>query len=284
MINFYIPDFVKFEKVNIALIDLLHQAPKFFYDGVCIQSVYGVFGTTTWNAGKNIYMSANEDQMCRIIEAFNSRGVKIRYTFTNSSLEEKDVFERMGNKMLSLANGGGNEVIVYTDCLEKHIREHYNYQFVSSTTKSITDIKEVNEEMRKYSMTVLDWRKNHDMEFLVAIEHKELAEILLFEYCYKNCPVRAEHYKAVSDAQLIFSEKSMTCTKTKGSFFETIGTEENITVEELYQTLVPMGFCNFKINGRNGHTINLVEAYLYYMVKPEYKNLVRYLLLREIIP
>lgn len=283
MINFYIPDFVKFEKINLALIDLVQQVPELFYDGVHIQSVYGIFGTTAWNAGKNIYMGTNEEEMKRIIEEFNNRNVKIRYVFTNSSLEDRDIYERMGNKMLSLANNGFNEVIVNTKCLEDYIRKNYNYDFVSSTTKCITDINQLNEEMKDYSMTVIDWRKNHDMEFLQSIQNKELAEILLFEYCYKECPVRQQHYKAVSNSQLVFSEKSMSCNKTKSNFFETIGEEENITVEELYQILVPMGFCNFKINGRFGHALNLIESYIYYMVKPEYKDIVRYLLLKEII-
>lgn len=285
MINFYLPDFVKFENLNLFLIDMIQKHPELFYENIHIQSVYGIFGTTCWNGGKNIYMGTTFQEMQRIIQEFNQRRVKIRYTFTNSKLEESDVYERMGNTMLQLGDNGFNEVIVTSPYLEMYIKEKYpSYFLVSSTTKSITDIDQLNQEIENYGMTVIDWRKNHDDDFLQKIQHKEKAEILLYEYCYKECPVRKQHYEATSEAQLKFSEHSMVCTKTKGSFWETIGTEENITVEELYGKLVPMGFSNFKFNGRNGHVLPLVDAYVYYLVKPEYRDIVRYLLLRTVIP
>ena len=36
-----------------------------------------------------------------------------------------------------------------------------------------------------------------------------------------------------------------------------------------------MGFCNFKIEGRVLHSANVIESYVYYMVKPEHRDRVR---------
>lgn len=36
-----------------------------------------------------------------------------------------------------------------------------------------------------------------------------------------------------------------------------------------------MGFSNFKIEGRNTHDFNTIESYIYYLIKPEYKDIVR---------
>ena len=45
--------------------------------------------------------------------------------------------------------------------------------------------------------------------------------------------------------------------------------------ETLLEKYVPMGFRHFKIEGRTLHPLNVIESYVYYMTKPEYKDLVR---------
>jgi hypothetical protein len=37
-----------------------------------------------------------------------------------------------------------------------------------------------------------------------------------------------------------------------------------------------MGFCHFKIEGRTDNIVDVIESYLYYMIKPEWQNFVRY--------
>ena len=49
----------------------------------------------------------------------------------------------------------------------------------------------------------------------------------------------------------------------------------HITPEDIYNKYVPMGFRQFKIEGRTANIFNLMEYYLYYMVKPEYKDKAR---------
>ena len=48
-----------------------------------------------------------------------------------------------------------------------------------------------------------------------------------------------------------------------------------ISIDDIREVYLPMGFTNFKIEGRSlGSAVNL-EFLLYYMVKPEYQLLVR---------
>ena len=49
----------------------------------------------------------------------------------------------------------------------------------------------------------------------------------------------------------------------------------HISPEDIYEKYVPMGFSNFKIEGRSIPDVNVLENYVYYMVRPEYKDEVR---------
>jgi hypothetical protein len=51
-----------------------------------------------------------------------------------------------------------------------------------------------------------------------------------------------------------------------------------ISVEDLYNKYVPAGFNIFKLNGRHTGDKNALDYYLYYMVKPEYQDIVKEIL------
>ena len=66
------------------------------------------------------------------------------------------------------------------------------------------------------------------------------------------------------------------------NFFDSFNRPTVLKVEELYNVYVPMGFNNFKIEGRTYHIFDVLETYIYYLVKPEWQNRVRLKALRVI--
>ena len=56
----------------------------------------------------------------------------------------------------------------------------------------------------------------------------------------------------------------------------------HISPDDIWNKYVPMGFSQFKIEGRSSETLNLLEHYMYYMIKPEYKDIARYTFLRQL--
>ena len=48
-----------------------------------------------------------------------------------------------------------------------------------------------------------------------------------------------------------------------------------IGVDDIKNTYLPMGFSNFKIEGRGLGSVMILEFLLYYMIKPEYQLQVR---------
>ena len=49
----------------------------------------------------------------------------------------------------------------------------------------------------------------------------------------------------------------------------------HISPDAIVEKYVPMGFNQFKIEGRTVPDIALAENYIYYMIKPEYKDTAR---------
>ena len=147
----------------------------------------------------------------------------------------------------------------------------------------MTDNNDIIEESNHYYLTVLDYRKNIDIEFLTSIPNKEKFELLINAYCDPKCLFRSEHYNRLSLIQLNNNTNNIQdieCSKVKHSFFEALNFPTVIKVEDLYTLYKDLGFIHFKIEGRTNHIIDVLESYLYYMVKPEYYNLVRYNVLK----
>ena len=54
-------------------------------------------------------------------------------------------------------------------------------------------------------------------------------------------------------------------------------------IREIREKYEPMGFCHMKLEGRDGDPIHLLENYVQYLVKEEYRDETRYDLLQFFI-
>ena len=59
------------------------------------------------------------------------------------------------------------------------------------------------------------------------------------------------------------------------NLYDTVGFSTHISPQAIFEKYLPMGYNNFNIEGRTIPDMNLLETYVYYMVKPEYQNEVR---------
>lgn len=298
--RFHIPDFWKHGDLNLYLIDLIKQHPEYFFDGVEIASCYGCFAPALWNGGRTVGGTTNRDQIKATIKEFNDRGIPIRYTFTNPTLTEADLKDGFCNDICRLAHNGLNEIIVKAPFLEEYVRRKYpQYPLVSSTVKQIEDFDQLMEEFKKdYKLVVLDYNWNNDFEKLEKIpqELRSRCEILINPYCIPHCPRRKEHYEVLGRCQRKCNEArnapisqvmrnkqedpmaeaaKFNCPNTNFNFYQITSLGNFVTREDVFSRYLDMGFNNFKIEGRVLSTPNVVESYVYYMVKPEYRDKVR---------
>ena len=71
--------------------------------------------------------------MDKIIKTYNAFDVPVRFTWTNSLLEEKHLNDTYCNLIMELANNGRNQVLVNRDVLGDYLRKTYGS--VSDTEK-----------------------------------------------------------------------------------------------------------------------------------------------------
>ncbi len=279
-IYWHLPGFCYFRLLNQVLMNLMKDYPDCFREGYCIGSVYGTFPGAIWNGGRAVFGITGKDDIAAILKVYNSRGIPVRFTWTNSLLEEKHVYDTYCNLIMKLADNGMNQVLVNQPVLEDYIRRNYpDFKLISSTTKRITDVKGLREELDKdYFLVVLDYDLNHNEEVLSAIQDKaDRIEILVNEVCYPGCPKRSEHYRQQSRMQLEYDiNTSFPCpNKTRERKFAECKDRPAFISNEQIQQYADQGFVNYKIVGRGMPMDFVKESYLYYLVKDDARSFIR---------
>lgn len=285
MVNFYLPDFVNNAPAYCLLSDLMAGCPDRFYEGAKISAAYGCFGSCIWAGGRSFLAKNDSKEMVKIIEALNSRGIAVRYTFTNPLLEEKHLNDTFANLCLELANNGKNEVLVNVPVLEQYIRENYpNFKVISSTTKCINTLEGLKAELEKdYYLVVADSMWNNTDE-LFSLEKKDKIELIVNHGCKDDCPLRKAHYIETGRSVLNFTDSEFVCPNLSYRF--TLGDlmkhKNFITVEDVYGRYPQAGFHHMKLDGRHFSHENLLDNLVYYLVKPEFHEWVKNILNKEV--
>lgn len=288
-IKFHLPDFVKHYRLNMLMVQAVKNKPEYFRDGVSIASVYGEFPTSVWNGGRSIGGECETDYMKEVIKRFNNRGIPLRYTFTNMLLTEEHLSDPHCNLCMELGNNGMNEVIVVSPLLEDYIRKNYpKYKITSSTCKQIEDMDMLNAELEKdYNLVVLDYNWNNRFDELEKIKRKDKCELLINACCTPHCQRRKAHYEHIARGHIEYDkykksngkegtiQQPFECDQMYLTIYDINKYPTHISPDDIYEKYAPMGFSNFKIEGRSTNSIKMLETYIYYMVKPEYKDIAR---------
>ena len=284
--NFYLPDFYFNKELNLYLIDLMQLHPEYFYNDICIKAVYGSFPGTIWNGGRQIPMKTiSRIDIDNIIKEFNDRNIGLNFTFTNFLLEENHVYDSYCNLIAELAHNNLNSIIINSPILETHLRQKYpNFNYILSTTKCERNVEAINNCCEKYDLVVPDYRDVVNPAFLASLKYPNKIELLVNAYCNPACKLREKHYYNLSYGQLHFTrihDETLKCPTRFRSFLESLNFPTVLKVEDIYGKYKDMGFTNFKIEGRLTHVVDVIESYVYYLVKPEHKDNVRCLLLKN---
>ena len=279
VVKWHLPGFCAFFYLNQIVINLMKEYPEKFREGYRVGSVYGTFPGAIWNGGRAVFGITCKKDMQRIVDTFNRFGVPVRFTWTNPLLEEKHVYDTYCNLIMSVADNGKNEVLVNSPVLEQYLRENYpDFGFISSTTKRLTRLEEIQAELDKnYKLVVLDYDLNHDEKVLSALESvADRIEILVDEICFPGCQKRKRHYEDEALMQLTYEKGTVfPCPNrtTRPSFAECKKRPSFISNEEI-DGYIERGYTNFKIVGRGLPQDMVLESYLYYLVKEEEREFI----------
>ena len=287
-VYYHLPGLFEFYELYREFLPLFRAHREYFYDWCEIGSIYGAPADCIWGGGRTSFGEQDPGDVLALTQEY---GISARLTFSNSLLRQEHLLDRKCNHLCSMfeeskeaSNGVSNGVIVHSELLLEYVKKHYpGLYLVSSTTKVLTDFEgfldEVNREDFRY--VVPDFRLNKAFDRLNTLseQQKDKVEFLCNECCFIGCRDRKRCYEAVSRKNLGENCPEHHCTAPDGEkgyrFSKAMKNPAFIGINDIKNVYVPMGFSNFKIEGRGLGSALILEFLLYYMTKPEYQLHVR---------
>ena len=297
---YHLPGLFEFYELYCVFLPLFREHREYFYDWCRIGSVYGAPADCLWGGGRTSYGEQDPEAMLALMREY---GISARLTFSNSLLKEEHLKDHRCNALCRLfaenhvtgnddaqkndSTGNGsvrNGIIIYSDLLLHYLQKQYpDLYFVSSTTKVLTDfqdlLQEVNREEFRY--VVPDFRLNKQFEkwHTLTAAQKDKIEFLCNECCWFGCKDRKSCYETVSRKNLGEAVPDYPCASPAAAegyrFSKAMENPGFIGIDDILNVYLPMGFSNFKIEGRGLGSAMLLEFLLYYMTKPQYQLKVR---------
>ena len=284
MAHYHLPGLFEFYELYRVFLPLFYEHRDYFYEWCDIGSVYGAPENCIWGGGRIEEGTQNPKDVLALLKEY---GISGRLTFSNSLLSGKHLSDSRCNaicRMFEESDGPENGVIVHSELLLDYLRRTYpGLYFVSSTTKVLTEfpelLKELNREEFRY--VVPDFRLNKKLKErnTLSSAEKDKVEFLCNECCWFGCKDRKVCYESVSRLNLGERGEEHRCSAPDAEegyvFSKAMKNPGFLSTEEIREEYLPMGFSNFKIEGRGLGSALILEFLLYYMTKPEHQLEVR---------
>lgn len=279
---YHLPGLFEFYEFYREFLPLFREHREYFYDWCDIGSIYGAPADCLWGGGRAGFGDADAVEVLALMREY---GISARLTFSNSLLTEEHLSDKKCNQLCALFEiPRRNGVIIYSDLLADYLKENYpSLYLVSSTTKMLTDFGQLLDEVNRgdFRYVVPDFRlnKSFDKWSTMSQAQKDKVEFLCNECCFFGCKDRKLCYEVVSRKNLGEADTDFRC-RAPGMdegyrFSKAMENPGFIGIEDIKNTYLPMGFSNFKIEGRGLGSALILEFLLYYMTKPEYQLRVR---------
>ena len=239
---YHLPGLFEFYELYEAFLPIYREHREYFYDWCGIGSIYGAPADCIWGGGR---IGSGEHGVQEVMNLMSEYGISARLTFSNSLLRE----------------------------------EHLADEKCNALCKALNDSEGIKREDFQY--VVPDFRLNKVFDKLVKLTDKEKdkVEFLCNECCWFGCYDRKNCYEIVSRQNLGEDCPDHVCVAPDSQsgyrFSKAMENPVFISVGDIRNTYMPMGFSNFKIEGRGLGSALVLEFLLYYMIKPEYQIHVR---------
>lgn len=281
---YHLPGLFEFYELYRIFLPLFREHREYFYDWCEIGSVYGAPADCIWGGGR---VEEGDREPQEVLALMRKYGISARLTFSNSLLGREHLEDRKCNDLCALfaeSTGVGNGVIIHSDLLLDYLKRKYpGFYYVSSTTKVLTDFRQLLEEVKNddFRYVVPDFRLNKAFDKLDTLSgsERDKVEFLCNECCWYGCRDRKRCYEAVSRKNLGENGPDHQCTAPDAEygyrFSKAMANPGFIGTDDIRNRYLPMGFSNFKIEGRGLGSALILEFLLYYMTRPEYQLHVR---------
>lgn len=299
---YHLPGLFEFYELYRLFLPLFREHREYFYDWCEIGSIYGAPSDCLWGGGRTSFGDYDPREVLELMQEY---GISARLTFSNSLLRKEHLLDPKCNALCSLFSGNDafgkrevslksevslqnkemrNGVIIHSDLLLDYLKSNYpGLYYVSSTTKVQTEFQQFVGELERedFLYAVPDFRLNKSFELWKSLSQsrKDKVEFLCNECCYFGCRDRNACYEAVSRKNLGEGCPEHHCTAPDAAcgyrFSKAMKNPGFIGIEDIQRIYLPMGFSNFKLEGRGLGSALVLEFLLYYMTKPEYQIHIR---------
>ena len=282
--HYHLPGLFEFYELYRAFLPVYREHREYFYSWCDIGSVYGSPADCLGGGGRVGFGDNDPSEVHALMQEY---GISSRLTLSNSLIRSEHLKDRKCNSLCGVFNtdqGVQNGVIIHSDLLLDYLKKNFpGFYFVSSTTKVITDFDEFVRETDRddFLFAVPDFRLNRCFDRLskMNVKEKNKVEFLCNECCWFDCADRKICYENVSRKNLGENCPDHICTSPEAGdgymFSKAMKNPGFISVDDIRNIYMPMGFSNFKIEGRGLGSALILEFILYYMTKPEYQLNVR---------
>lgn len=281
--RYHLPGLFEFYDLYKVFLSLWREKRDWFYPWCEIASIYGAPSDCLWGGGRTGSGDADAEMVLELLSEF---GISGRLTFSNSLLKSEHLSDKKCNDLCRKFSRRGkarNGVIVHSDLLCDYIQKNYqDLYLVSSTTKVLTDFSDFEKELKRpeFDFVVPDFRLNKNLGRLAGLswEQKDKVEFLCNECCDFSCKSRKKCYESVSLKNL-GEEANHKCTSADAvggyRFSRAMKNPAFIGLHDILECYLPLGFSNFKIEGRGLGSAVVLEFLLYYLTKSEHQLEVR---------
>ena len=265
--HYHLPGLFEFHELYRVFLPLFCAHREYFYDWCDIGSIYGAPANCIWGGGR---VGCGTQTAGEVLALMRKYGISARLTFSNSLLRKEHLSDPRCNALCRLfAETPQNGVIVHSELLLDYLKKTYpELYFVSSTTKVLTDFAQFRQELER-----------EEFRYVLPQEQKDKVEFLCNECCWFGCKERKACYEAVSRKNLGERGTEHRCTAPDAAggyrFSKAMENPGFVSIADIQKCYLPMGFSNFKIEGRGLGSALILEFLLYYMAKPEHQLRVR---------
>ena len=281
---YHLPGLFEFYDLYSVFLPLFYSHREYFYDWCDIGSVYGAPSDCIWGGGRVGFGNCRPQDVLSLMQEYH---ISARLTFSSSRLKPEHLSDEKCNALCRLFVQNSsiqNGVIIHSDLLLDYLKTAYPaLYFVSSTTKVLTHFADFLNEIKRpdFLYVVPDFRLNKALEQLNTLSpsEKDKVEFLCNECCFFGCTDRKRCYETVSRKNLGENCPEHLCSAPDAAngyrFSKAMTNPGFIGIDDIQNVYLPMGFSNFKIEGRSLGSALILEFLLYYMTKPEYQIHVR---------
>ena len=272
-VNFVLPNLFNNYYINKFFIELKNSNPNYFYENFIISQVYGTIPYSIWGIN-NTRKYAPLKNINQIFDFYYQNKLSVNLLFENNFLQEEHLYDTYSNSVLQIGHKKGNYVTVASDILEEYIKKNY---------PKFKIIKIANKNGLGRNNIFLESRLNNQLDNL-KIKYKSNTYLMLNPLCIGNCPLYDFHREYISKEQLNYNEDNLFLCPLENdlSFYSSFKNPDFISLTKLKE-LKNKGYNHFVINNailnrsvnKNYTNIDLIESYIYYLIKPEYHDFAR---------